>query len=550
MPQYEYKIIKIPSNQQQFYLTYLPYFGWQVQNIQQNVDKVVNRSMGFSNSTNTGSMFAQSFYHPHTNTMNTYGSTYNHGWGSQINTEITDIKTSLTVTFFRDINIPDRNFLIDAEKKFNAAAKPYLARVEKENKWGDDNWPERREVNKFASEGMTLIKNNQHSVPPQIKASPAQPKPATSDQPAAPPPVPAEPPSAVILGMEITQNVYQSGEPGMQILVHFNINNRKGIQCRMSAYFYDANRNPLKDVNRRFKTVDGNVSVGSTFTPGFDKCWYNHYILYMPYSELDRPDGSYNLGFDARIYDEITKTFLAATPYATFHFTKEGQEMRGENLSTPVIPNANTSTLKPALPKNKKTKTAPEAQPATVVKPPTTQQYVALFRKNFGWEVLTEDRKVFLEGVALFHKGKYEQVQEFCEKAIDINPREPIYWTFARPFRGKEQIDEETEFLKKGLEYNPGDASILYNLGNCYILKSDLAQAQAIADQIDQTSAGGKINYLLLSAQIAEARQDYKTAIQFYDRGREFQDPETRKAMEYHRERCRKLMKEQNKPGK
>jgi tetratricopeptide (TPR) repeat protein len=110
--------------------------------------------------------------------------------------------------------------------------------------------------------------------------------------------------------------------------------------------------------------------------------------------------------------------------------------------------------------------------------------------------------------------------------------------------KGKEQIDEEIDFLKKGLGYNPGNAGILYKIGNCFVRENDLSQAQTIADQIDQTSTGGKINYIFLSAQIAEARQDYTTAIQFYEQGKEFQDPDTRKAMEFQRDRCRKLMKE------
>ena len=82
MPQYEYKVIKIPINQQQYYCSFMACFGWQVQNIQESVDRVVNRSMGFSNTTNYGSLNARTYFHPHTNNAATYGYSRNHGWGS------------------------------------------------------------------------------------------------------------------------------------------------------------------------------------------------------------------------------------------------------------------------------------------------------------------------------------------------------------------------------------------------------------------------------------------------------------------------------------
>ena len=60
--------------------------------------------------------------------------------------------------------------------------------------------------------------------------------------------------------------------------------------------------------------------IGSTFRPGFEDCYYNSYILFLPYSELDQKDGEYQLGLNARIYDEVTKTFLASSSDAFFRY--------------------------------------------------------------------------------------------------------------------------------------------------------------------------------------------------------------------------------------
>ena len=47
MTQYEYKVVKGRVVDQNYYTSWLAAFGWQVQNMQEVVDNVVNQSMGF-----------------------------------------------------------------------------------------------------------------------------------------------------------------------------------------------------------------------------------------------------------------------------------------------------------------------------------------------------------------------------------------------------------------------------------------------------------------------------------------------------------------------
>ena len=134
MTQYEYKVLKIPHIQQTYYCSFMAGFGWQVQNIQESVDRVVNRSMGFSNTTNYGSMDANTYFHRYSNSASTYGYSRNHGWGSQMNMEVTDVQSSLTITFFRDANIPYKYELQQVENRFLSATPAYLKRCAKEDK--------------------------------------------------------------------------------------------------------------------------------------------------------------------------------------------------------------------------------------------------------------------------------------------------------------------------------------------------------------------------------------------------------------------------------
>jgi tetratricopeptide (TPR) repeat protein len=167
--------------------------------------------------------------------------------------------------------------------------------------------------------------------------------------------------------------------------------------------------------------------------------------------------------------------------------------------------------------------------------------------------VLNEDRKVFLEGLALWYKDyQSKEAQTSFKKALAMNPKEPIYWSWVcMPYFNTLQFDEAITFLKKGLKELPQHPTLLSNLGNAYIRKMDLEEAQKVAGELAASDDKlAKIGYHDLLGQIAEARQDYKTAIQCYDRANELRDPEAQKIMAFNQERCRNLMKQGNKSSR
>ena len=281
-----------------------------------------------------------------------------------MNTEVTDVQTSLSITFFRDSAIPYRGELNTIEKRFFNATPAYLERCKQKDRSNETQWPERIAVQNCANEGKSLLARGKQQAQNQVTAQKTTPKQtgtnAAAQQPAVQ--VPSEPPVATIREMEITQNVFQSNQPGLQICLNFNIKNRKGIQCRAVTYFFDEQHNPLQDVNQRFKTTNGEVSVGSTFRPGFENCNYDNYILFLPYSELDRKDGEFRLGFNTKIYDEITKTFLTTSPDFFFRYTQNGKNMRGENITTPIVKATTAKQPKPSVKPQQKPASAPPGQ--------------------------------------------------------------------------------------------------------------------------------------------------------------------------------------------
>ena len=548
MTQYEYKVLKIPHIQQTYYCSFMAGFGWQVQNIQESVDRVVNRSMGFSNTTNYGSMNANTYFHPYTNSASTYGYSRNHGWGSQMNMAVTDVQSSLTITFFRDANIPYKYELQQVENRFISATPAYLKRCAKEDKKNEANWPERKAVQTCYEEGNALLAHGRQQSKPQIAANQAQ---VTQSIEAdvhadvqAPAGIPAEPPVVTLREMEITHNVFQSKEAGIQIRLNFNITNRKGIQCRTSAYFYDENNQPLQDVNQRFHSANNKVSVGSTFKPGFDNTYYNDYILFMPYSELDQKDGEYKLNLTVHIYDEVTRSFLAAWPKTPFRYVQNGQQKRGEALQQTA---ATRSTVNKPAPKaaRKTIQTAPPKQAAPPQRPGFAE-YSATFCKNHGWDELTEDRKVYLQGLEIAYAGKYKEARKYYKKALSMNPKESRYWIDAvQEYFEKAQFDEAITFLHRGLKQLPDDLGLLYQLGHAYNMKSDWQNTERIIQQVGANSdRQAQYNFYLLTGEYYRQRKEYQKAIQSYDQADKLLDPEMDFLKGINQQYCRELMKQ------
>lgn len=112
-------------------------------------------------------------------------------------------------------------------------------------------------------------------------------------------------------------NVYESGQEGMRIHTKFSVDNLKGIPCIAAAYFYFSSGEKLRDFNNSYRSTDGQVSVGSDFTPGYVSTIYEDFTLFMPERELHMADGEHDLKFDVQLYVK-GGDFFASSKYIYF----------------------------------------------------------------------------------------------------------------------------------------------------------------------------------------------------------------------------------------
>lgn len=554
MTQYEYKVVKCRVCDQNFYTSWLATYGWQVQNVQEFVDQVVNQSIGFSSNMGSGSMFGNAYFHPHSNSAHLSGYQTNHSWGSQMNTTVTNVKTKLSITFFRDVAIPNRADLINFENRWWAASDKFMNRLlSVSNAKGQKEWPEFKALEVIDQEARAFIRD--HKSQPKTAAiettKPVEQKPKQIEN--NPLQIPNAPASATIKSIAVTHNFIQSGQAGIQIRMAFTLQHRKGLSCGILAYFYDENRIGLVDINQRYKTTDGHVSLGSSFTAEFDDVLVNDYILFMPYAELDQPDGNRKLTLNVQIYDDSGKTFIAKSEFYSFIFSKNGSSMHGETISEDLQPTQKTASVttrqvtrrtKPAAGETKPPK------PATKPVKMNNKEFERVFIKNAGWTEITEDRRLFLDGFLLNRDQKYAEAEVKYQNALALNPKEALYWSsLSDCLANQSKMNECIQNLEKGLQEIPGNTKLLFNLGFRYACINEFQKAEDFASYLEKDeSKDAKYLMCMIRALCAELQKDYKKAIHLYDQADSYLD-DANPQKGYYQQRCREEMKYKKNKG-
>lgn len=542
MPQYEYKIVKCRVVDQKYFTSWLATYGWQVQNMQEMVDQVVNQSMGFSSNMGNASTYGNIFNHPYSNSAAFMGSQYSHGWGSQLNTTVTNVKTKLSITFFRDSALPYRSELDSIEARWWKASQRYLDRVIKQGSANDKNWPEFIELQRIDQEARA-VRNRKPPENAQINA-PAKAETARLEGAENKPvQAPTQAATATIKSMEVTHNVFQSGQPGIQIRLCFTLQNRQGLSCGILAYFFDEKGEALVDLNKKFSTRDGKVCVGASFTPGYDDAIFSDYILFMPYAELDQADGSRCLNFDVRIYDDSGKTFVARSEKASFTFTKNGTAMRGEPTATLT---KRVETPRPAKNPKEPPKASTGASTVTPARKKSLAQRKAEFRKNTKWAEQSETYKMYLDGIFEDEEGHHEEALQVYEKVLQLEPNNPTFiiqvsdtlFVLGKPQNSLDVLDE-------GLKRIPDSPVLIHGKVVAYMRIKEYANAEKCIDQLASLQDRLAQYYCAYSkAILSENREDFKTALSFYDEADRLTPSDGFKFLnEAGRQRCKDQMK-------
>ena len=128
-------------------------------------------------------------------------------------------------------------------------------------------------------------------------------------------------PIAEVQNVWVDHNVFEGGVKGMRIHVKFRVANP--FNGRILAYFHLRDGDPLRDFNGRFRTVDGEVSVGRDFNNPHALGSIDDFPIFMPYSELHRGEGFHRLEFHVRVWDKGGDGFVDEPRYKAVYFTLE-----------------------------------------------------------------------------------------------------------------------------------------------------------------------------------------------------------------------------------
>lgn len=113
---------------------------------------------------------------------------------------------------------------------------------------------------------------------------------------------------------------YQVENYGIAISVKVAAYNMLNKNLNVNAYFYDLNKNKLKDKNNRYCTQDKQVAISEKFKPGNVEARKDIH-LFIPYSELHCQKGKNNsLLFTVGIFDNQTGERLAISDYYNITF--------------------------------------------------------------------------------------------------------------------------------------------------------------------------------------------------------------------------------------
>lgn len=177
-------------------------------------------------------------------------------------------------------------------------------------------------------------------LPPTSTAMPptATPVPATSITTVASPipatisgPTPVS--SANIQDVTVDYDTTKFGQTGMLIHVKFLVDGMNGTKGRAIAYFYDQTGQELTNHSStdlsadglfKYQARDDQLIVWDYFTPVYDSAQFNDFQLFLPYSTIELPSGSYHLKFRFELVDlRNTAQPMAIAPDFAFDYTTQ-----------------------------------------------------------------------------------------------------------------------------------------------------------------------------------------------------------------------------------
>ena len=130
-------------------------------------------------------------------------------------------------------------------------------------------------------------------------------------------------PQVTFESARVVHRVKHNNKWWMRIHVKFRIKNALSTPCKIYAYFYDDDGEPLEaGDDPRYRTTQGYVyAAGADFTPGLNDAVYKDFLLYIPYEALNletEPGSLHDLKFFLNVRDEYQKRVFAKSGWYQF----------------------------------------------------------------------------------------------------------------------------------------------------------------------------------------------------------------------------------------
>ena len=141
-------------------------------------------------------------------------------------------------------------------------------------------------------------------------------------------------PRATFEKIWVDYDVTEDGWKGMRIHVKFSTYEMKGMDAYLAIYFETKGGTRLRDNNNKYNSTDGDVAVYKSIKPNYDPAVYDDLQLFMPYTELDREPGEYELRMNVKV---IRKEggMISQLTYHNFEYSKPQPTNSGSTDNSP-----------------------------------------------------------------------------------------------------------------------------------------------------------------------------------------------------------------------
>lgn len=94
------------------------------------------------------------------------------------------------------------------------------------------------------------------------------------------------------------------GVKGLKLYATFNLFNGNGKEIAVCAYAFDENGSPLKDRDKDYRSINGQVSMSTKVNPKFMASTYTDVELFIPMHQLDIYEpGRYKISWKVKLID-------------------------------------------------------------------------------------------------------------------------------------------------------------------------------------------------------------------------------------------------------